>query len=167
MSITVPGQRIVIINSYQIAVDLLEKRGAIYSDRPSLVSADIIGYSGITPALAYGEHFKEHRKMLSQTIGTRSHVDRLASLQIHEVRRFLGRLRKDPENFVEHIKRYVPQRAFLVAKYIDHSQTRRLGDLTRVARVSSTGRWRRSIRAAFRYGDGPICRFDASWSVHG
>lgn len=107
VSIRVPGQRIVIINSYRTAVDLLEKRGAIYSDRPSLVSADIIGYSELTPAVTYGEHFKAHRKMLSQTIGTRSHVDRLAQLEIHEVRRFLCRLRKDPENFVEHMKRYV------------------------------------------------------------
>ena len=34
MSFSVLGQRLVIINSYKAAKDLLDKRGEIYSDRP-------------------------------------------------------------------------------------------------------------------------------------
>lgn len=36
-SVTVLGQTIVIINDYESAVELLEKRSTIYSDRPSFV----------------------------------------------------------------------------------------------------------------------------------
>jgi hypothetical protein len=36
VSLKVPGQRLVILNSAQAAEDLLEKRSAIYSGRPEL-----------------------------------------------------------------------------------------------------------------------------------
>ena len=101
------GQHFIIINSVRIAVDLLDKRGAIYSDRPPLLSAGLIGYFDVTPAAPYGEPFKEHRKMLSQTIGTRSHVERMMPLTVAEVRRLLMRLVNSPEHFVGHIRRYV------------------------------------------------------------
>lgn len=38
-SLTVLGHPIIVINDYKIAVDLLEKRSAIYSDRPVLTFA--------------------------------------------------------------------------------------------------------------------------------
>ena len=33
------GQGLLFVNSYEAAVDLLEKRGAIYSDKPKMVMA--------------------------------------------------------------------------------------------------------------------------------
>lgn len=35
-SVTVMGQAIIIVNDYNIALDLLDKRSAVYSDRPVL-----------------------------------------------------------------------------------------------------------------------------------
>ena len=35
--VTVMGQPIIVLNSYQAAKDLLEKRGGIYSSRPRMV----------------------------------------------------------------------------------------------------------------------------------
>lgn len=39
MYLHVFGQGLVFLNSYEAAVDLLEKKGSIYSDKPSLVMA--------------------------------------------------------------------------------------------------------------------------------
>ena len=33
------GQGLLFVNSYEAAVDLLEKRGAIYSDKPKMIMA--------------------------------------------------------------------------------------------------------------------------------
>ena len=96
-----------IINSLQTAIDLFEKRGAMYSDRAHFVSADIIGYSDLTPMLPYGDRLKKQRKFMSQAIGTRPLLDRLAPLQEHEVHRYLLRLLKRPEDFEAHTKKRV------------------------------------------------------------
>lgn len=41
MSVNALGQPIVILNSAKIARDLLEKRGALYSDRPLIPMLDL------------------------------------------------------------------------------------------------------------------------------
>lgn len=41
MSLEVFGQTIVVINSMEIARNLLEKRGAIYSDRPAVTAYEV------------------------------------------------------------------------------------------------------------------------------
>ena len=38
MYLTVGGQGILVLNTHRVAVDLLERRGHIYSDRPRMVS---------------------------------------------------------------------------------------------------------------------------------
>ena len=45
--LTMPGQGILIINTHQVAADLLDRRGHIYSDRPRMISkcrSSIISY---------------------------------------------------------------------------------------------------------------------------
>lgn len=70
-----------------------------------LISAEAIGYTKLTPLMPYGERFKEQRKLLAQTIGTRSLVEKFMPLQEYEVQDFLLRLLRTPDDFVAHIKR--------------------------------------------------------------
>lgn len=41
MQLTLPTQNIVVLGSAKVAVDLLEKRGSIYSDRPRFAMAEL------------------------------------------------------------------------------------------------------------------------------
>ncbi|KAF9495090.1 cytochrome P450 [Pleurotus eryngii] len=55
------GRSLVVLNSLQAAVELLEKRSAIYSDRPDFIVYDLMGWTPNLPFLPYGERFKKHR----------------------------------------------------------------------------------------------------------
>ena len=95
----------VIVNSAQIASELFEKRGSIYSDRPQLPSAMHIGYTRMLPYVAYGDRCREHRRMISQVIGTRALVEQYGPLQERATHAFLGRLIAEPEGLLEHINK--------------------------------------------------------------
>ena len=50
------GQSIVVINSQKVAVDLLDRRGAIYSDRPgNVIACDIMSRGLLIGFARYGE----------------------------------------------------------------------------------------------------------------
>ena len=95
----------IIINSLQTANELLEKRSAMYSERPPLVSAEMIGYDNTFPMLTYGDRLKEQRRTAGQAIGTRALVEKFGPLTEREIQLFLSNLLKDPEHFFAHIKR--------------------------------------------------------------
>ncbi|PSR71810.1 hypothetical protein PHLCEN_2v12311 [Hermanssonia centrifuga] len=107
LSVTLLGQPLIIINSLQTAVELLDKRGAIYSDRPQLFSADKIGHTKLTPLMTYGSQFREQRRMMAQCIGSRALVEKYGPLQQREVNRFLLRILRKPEGLSAHIRRLV------------------------------------------------------------
>ncbi|THH07559.1 hypothetical protein EW145_g3297 [Phellinidium pouzarii] len=102
--ITTMGQPIIILNSAQVALDILETRGNIYSDRPRAVMAgELVGWNRGLGYAQYGERFKDFRKMFHQTMGPRSLPD-LRPLQEKENARLLLRLLEKPEAFIEHAR---------------------------------------------------------------
>lgn len=102
------GQRIVILNSAQAAVDLLEKRGAKYAGRPYLTAAgDMMGWDQSLVLNQYTDRFRGMRRMLHQFMGSRTHVAKFHGTEEEETRRFLRHVMNDPENLSEHIRRYV------------------------------------------------------------
>ncbi|KAJ8520725.1 hypothetical protein ONZ45_g2492 [Pleurotus djamor] len=58
------GRSIIVLDSYQAAVDLLEKRSALYSDRPRVLIFEIMGWYPDVVILPYGDRFRKHRKLL-------------------------------------------------------------------------------------------------------
>ncbi len=108
MSVTVFGQRIVILNSTQAAVDLLEKRGAKYAGRPNLVAAgEMMGWDQSLVLQQNTAPFRGMRRMLHQFIGGHKQISEFHGLEEEETRRFLGRVMRDPEDLPDHIRKYV------------------------------------------------------------
>ncbi|KAK7056368.1 hypothetical protein VNI00_002922 [Paramarasmius palmivorus] len=63
---------VVFVSSADAAVELLEKRGAIYSDRPTLqMSGELCGVEKLVPLSKYNETFKRQRRYIQQTLGPR------------------------------------------------------------------------------------------------
>ncbi|KAI9063683.1 cytochrome P450 [Trametes sanguinea] len=64
------GQGLLFVNSYEAAVDLLEKRGAIYSDKPKMVMAgELCGCENMIGLTPYGDRLRRQRKLMLQALG--------------------------------------------------------------------------------------------------
>ncbi|KAJ7244875.1 cytochrome P450 [Mycena rebaudengoi] len=60
------GKHIVILNSYKVVSDLLEKRSHIYSDRPYWPMRDLLGWDFAAPFMPYGRKWQQHRAIFQK-----------------------------------------------------------------------------------------------------
>ncbi|KAJ7609926.1 cytochrome P450 [Roridomyces roridus] len=63
MYLEVLGNPMIVLNTEQVAVDLLNKRSAIYSDRPQFPLHEMIGWSTTLSLMPYGKRFNVHRQL--------------------------------------------------------------------------------------------------------
>ncbi|CCM06679.1 uncharacterized protein FIBRA_08964 [Fibroporia radiculosa] len=106
ISVTLLGQPIVVVSSLKHVTELLERRSALYSDRPRLtVGGKIVGWDRIVVLSPYGPRLREARRLLSRWFGSKSSVARFAPMLQHETSKYLLDLRRSPEQFVAHIKK--------------------------------------------------------------
>ncbi|KAL1725011.1 cytochrome P450 [Schizophyllum commune] len=104
-SVSVLGQTMIIINSARIATDLLDRRSAIYSDRPPIAfGGDFVGWSRTTVLLPYGARHRASRRLIQQVIGTQSAVHKFDEIEESEVLKFLKNLLDTPDDFAEHVR---------------------------------------------------------------
>ncbi|TBU24874.1 cytochrome P450 [Dichomitus squalens] len=97
MSVVLLGQPMVIINSYKHAYELLEKRSAIYSDRPHMIMAgDIVGWDQILVLLRYGNQFREYRRLMARVLGSRKSVEEFVPIIEEQTGKLLARLLREP-----------------------------------------------------------------------
>ena len=64
LSFRVLGQPVVVLNSVRAAVDLLDRRGANYCDRPRFVLFEVMGWARTLTFLRAGPAFHTHRRVL-------------------------------------------------------------------------------------------------------
>ncbi|KAH7335607.1 cytochrome P450 [Rhizoctonia solani] len=102
--LSVLGKPLVVVNSIQIASDLLDKRSANYSERPTFqMAGETMGWSKSVVLSQYGDRLKRYRKLLQSVLG-RSSAPRFRPLQQQEALRFALRMMKTPEDLVQHIR---------------------------------------------------------------
>ncbi|KAK3079600.1 hypothetical protein LTS18_004444 [Coniosporium uncinatum] len=95
LSFSVLGQRIIVLNSVEAAVDLLDKRGANYCDRPRFVLFEQMGWRGTLTFLRWGPRFRMHRKVLQKSF-QKSNIIQYRSLQEREARVLIEGILKAP-----------------------------------------------------------------------
>ena len=121
-----------IINSLQAAQDLMEKKSARYSDRPTFISlvelsvfyscalnlaltqlswSCSIGYGSSIVFFPYGERFRKHRKWIHDSLEGKGSAQMIQPLQRREAYIMLAGMVQDPDAFMTHIKRQVDVRA--------------------------------------------------------
>jgi len=106
MSVSLFGQRIVILNTPQYAYEMFEKKSNIYSDRPVLMmGGKLVGWDRTLALSRYGPKLRHTRRLFSQYIGSRSHINKHSPHLENEVQQFLVRLRHQPGAVVEHVRR--------------------------------------------------------------
>ncbi|KAF8149460.1 cytochrome P450 [Crassisporium funariophilum] len=110
------GSPIVILNTYQGCIDLLEKRSEIYSDRPiGYMVNHLMGWVKAVTMAPYNDRWRRYRRMLAQSMRKEA-VKQFHPIQEREVARYLGSLIKDPEHFMENF-RFTAGRSLLYNVY--------------------------------------------------
>lgn len=108
VQMTILGQPTIIINSPQLAVEILNKKSSIYSSRPHLTMAcDLVGWKDVLVLLKYTDTFKACRRMLHGVIGTRVSVEKFRDTLEEESALMVRRLLNEPRNFVGPVRKYV------------------------------------------------------------
>ncbi|TFY57775.1 hypothetical protein EVJ58_g6821 [Rhodofomes roseus] len=104
MHVNVMGRSFIILSSLKAIDDLLEKRGAIYSDRPIIpMVGELAGFGQYTAMLPYGPHHREGRKLLLGAFTPRN-IPHLQEVQKEMITPFIARLTEDPSNFALYIR---------------------------------------------------------------
>ncbi|PCH34102.1 cytochrome P450, partial [Wolfiporia cocos MD-104 SS10] len=93
------GQSIIVINSSEIANDLLDKRSSKYSDRPRLAT----GYNQVFVMRGYDNEWRRRRKIVTQGF-SQAKIPNYFSLQELAACKLTLDLIDDPTHFVNHVK---------------------------------------------------------------
>ncbi|EIN11187.1 cytochrome P450 oxidoreductase [Punctularia strigosozonata HHB-11173 SS5] len=104
-AVNVLGQTIVILNTLEVANDMLKTRSAAYSGRPVLQFAgEMIGWNRQMILSTYNDHFKSMRKLVYRYIGTKAAISRHQPIQEREIRYFLARVQDDPSQILHYLR---------------------------------------------------------------
>lgn len=105
MQFCVLGKTIIVVSDLRMALDLLEKRGAIYSGRPPFYMAWESGFTWHLGFMPMDEPWRVRRQMVHQNFHSRATIQMHPMLRRTTLELACGLLRT-PHNFREHIKRF-------------------------------------------------------------
>ncbi|KAF8158964.1 cytochrome P450 [Mycena galopus ATCC 62051] len=100
------GNHILILNSTKAAMELLEKRAAIYSDRPTIPMVPLLGWGFSFGFMPHTENWREvdGRRKLFQQHFRRDAITAQRPVQLKKVQDLLRSLLSSPEDFAAHSK---------------------------------------------------------------
>ncbi|KAH9849043.1 cytochrome P450 [Lenzites betulinus] len=167
VSTTVMGQPTLILGSFRAASDLLDSKGAIYSDRPNAVMAgELVGWDrGL--GYAHGPdnpRFREFRRLFQQFIGPRACQDpHVLAMQEEETHRLMLRFLRDPGNFYRHPRESTGALILRLAYGYEVSQDQDQDPLVQVVEVAMQGFAKASEPGAFLVDNFPVLRHVPEW----
>ncbi|KAN0082776.1 Cytochrome P450 [Tylopilus felleus] len=110
----VVGQGLVFLNNAEVVLDLMDKRGAIYSDRAHLVMlGELCGCENMVAFTPHGDQARRQRRLMQAAFGSSS-IKRYQPLLQLETKPFLKGLLEDPLKFQDHLRRYAGGLTLLV-----------------------------------------------------
>ncbi|KAH9853035.1 cytochrome P450 [Lenzites betulinus] len=103
--INILGRGLLFLNTLDAANDLLEKRGALYADKPRLEMCSLCGCENIIAFTPYGDGFRRQRKLMQSAVGI-NNIPKYRPLLVAETYAFLQRMIDSPEDYMQHIRRF-------------------------------------------------------------
>ncbi len=98
----------VVVNSVQMAMTLLDKKSSISSDRPLIaMGGELIGWKNSLGLMSYGPRFRNFRRLAHQLFGNNATMQSFLPMVEFETHRFLKRISAKPEELSAHIRKYV------------------------------------------------------------
>ncbi|CDO70543.1 hypothetical protein BN946_scf184573.g11 [Trametes cinnabarina] len=108
----------IVLGTHEVAVDLLEKRSAKYSDRVHSTMAYLTGWDWALPIIPYGAWWRRSRRAFHEHFNA-SVIVRYRAVQLEAMGRFLRRLLESPEAFERHIKHFIASSTIRLAYGVD------------------------------------------------
>ncbi|KAJ3722420.1 cytochrome P450 2 Le.CYP2 [Lentinula raphanica] len=99
-----PESNTLITNKAEVAIDLLEKRARIYSDRAMTPVMKLCGGENLLSVECYSEKWRKDRRVFQQTF-RQAAVHQFYPSQYNKVHEFLRNLVSAPDNSLDHIQR--------------------------------------------------------------
>ncbi|THH20317.1 hypothetical protein EW146_g1032 [Bondarzewia mesenterica] len=99
------GKGVIFLNTIDVVNDLLDKRAALYSDKPRLVMVnELCGAGNMVVFTSYGDKARRQRRLMSHTLSV-FHVPRQHQSIETEARNMIGRFLEGGDPFA-HLRRY-------------------------------------------------------------
>ncbi|KAJ6468321.1 cytochrome P450 [Mycena sanguinolenta] len=103
--LNVLGNPMLVINSVQVARDLLERKSAIYSSRPvRVMQRDVMGFNFLFTGMKYDSWYKQHRTMFQHHF-QRNVIQKYQALQQRHTHTFLRNMAHSPNALEHNIRR--------------------------------------------------------------
>ncbi|KAI0683655.1 cytochrome P450 [Cerioporus squamosus] len=100
-SLKIFGTPMIVLGTHEAAVELLEKRSSIYSDRNMTPTAELAGFDWLIAMMRYGPRWRKLRAVFHQCMKPNAIVQ-YRPIQESEIKKYLLRLVEDPAKFYEH-----------------------------------------------------------------
>ncbi|KIJ62824.1 hypothetical protein HYDPIDRAFT_113934 [Hydnomerulius pinastri MD-312] len=99
------NQDIIVINSEEVAKDLLERRSNNYSDRPEIIrmTNDFFGWSFNSVMVPYSDRWRLHRRLFHQAFRPEAALN-YHQMQLRKARELLDNLLEAPADYIAHIQ---------------------------------------------------------------
>ena len=106
VSVRVLGQTYIIINSFKDAVELLDKRSSIYSDRPTIpFGGEVVGCKRFSPLFRYGNAYRESRRLSTAFLGSRNAIEKYRPVIESEANELVLHIADDPSDLLHHLQK--------------------------------------------------------------
>ncbi|KAJ8590892.1 cytochrome P450 [Rhizopogon salebrosus TDB-379] len=103
--VEVLGQHMIVLNSSKTAIEMLDKKSFVYSDRPVLpMGGELVGWKNALVLLPYGDRLREYRKNFHRVIGSRAALSIYHPTLEIETHRFLKRVLAKPDQLQSHVR---------------------------------------------------------------
>ncbi|KAF7423939.1 hypothetical protein PC9H_009237 [Pleurotus ostreatus] len=112
--LSVLGRSIIVLDSHQVAIDLLEKRSALYSDRPRFLVFDLMGWDPDVVFMSYGQRFRKHRKLFHAYFMQKSCLQ-FQPVQLHNAHLLVHGLMRNEGNHNQLLARFTTAVAIRIA----------------------------------------------------
>ncbi|KAJ6517253.1 cytochrome P450 [Mycena vitilis] len=97
VSLTTFGTTLIIVNSVQIAEDLLDARGGNFADRPVIqMGGEMVGFRNVLALSQYGDRVRKERKLFHQLFGNSKAIEQFLPLLRSEIQKLLQNLLQKP-----------------------------------------------------------------------
>ncbi|OSC99148.1 cytochrome P450 [Trametes coccinea BRFM310] len=156
-------KRVIVINGFDAADSLLNKRSASFSDRPVRVIARLCGYDKALAFMQLGSRFKQSRKELHEALNARS-IERQMSYFERLTPHLIASIFDGPVDIQEHLRFFFTKSilAWTLGYKADRSDNPLL---TLSERVSSNARYIMSPSVKFWFELFPMSRFLPLWAT--
>jgi len=103
--INVAGQHLVYLNSFKAAVDLLEKRSSLYSDRAHTPMLELMGAGKLFGFNRYGDMWRIGRRIYHQEFNATA-SQKYIQIQLRYANSLVNLIKENPARFDKHLKYY-------------------------------------------------------------